>query len=128
MRCEILARSEESRRRAWAVFQQFRAILEAFVGTPMPEPARRTFYDEGRILTRALVDALLRLHGRERALVRLLEETKGYLANPRGDARYPHLVQELNRALQAPTLGQEELHALGAALRERLQRLGDPED
>lgn len=62
MDTDLLAKREQSLRRAWTILQVIRSLVEASRGEPLPRPAVKSLDEEGRILCEALGAELFDLH------------------------------------------------------------------
>jgi hypothetical protein len=121
--CSELRNARESLVRAWNVLQDLRLTLEAFSSEPPRRPTKRSFVEEGELLSESLVQELARLNRQVRTLQEAVAAVKPYLGKGQNDGQYPHLLQRLNKAIETSVLSEEVVCEIIARARRRRQRV-----
>jgi len=117
--CPELKRSRESLLRAWDALQKLRKIIEVFALEPVRRPTARSFSEEGEILSESLVRTLTGLNRDLEGLIRATAAMRPYFGQNASDGKFPHLLLQLNKALDVQVRTAEEVRALISQIRYR---------
>ena len=117
--CPELKRSRESLLRAWDALQKLRKIIEVFALEPVRRPTARSFSEEGEILSESLVRILTGLNRDLDGLLRATAAMKPYFGENTKDGKFPHLLIQLNKALDVQVRSAEQVRAVISLVRHR---------
>ena len=117
--CPELKRSRESLLRAWDALQKLRKIIEVFALEPVRRPSARSFSEEGEILSESLVRILTGLNRDLEGLLRATTAMRPYFGESTKDGKFPHLLIQLNKALDVQVRSAEEVRAVISQVRHR---------
>jgi len=117
--CRELKRSRESLLRAWDALQKLRKIIEVFALEPVRRPSARSFSEEGEILSESLVRTLTGLNRDLEGLIRATAAMRPYFGQNAQNGKFPHLLLQLNKALDVQVRSAEEVRAVISQIRYR---------
>jgi HEAT repeat protein len=98
--------------RAWEALQKLRKIIEVFALEPVRRPAARSFSEEGEILSESLVRILTGLNRDLEGLLRATAAMGPYFGENPKDEKFPHLLPQLNKALDVQVRSAEQVRAV----------------
>ena len=96
-----------------------RKIIEVFALEPVRKPAARSFWEEGEILAESLVRILTGLNRDLEGLLRATAAMRPYFGENTKDGKFPHLLIQLNKALDVQVRSAEEVRAVISQVRHR---------
>jgi hypothetical protein len=117
--CPELKRSRESLLRAWEALQKLRKIIEVFVREPVRRPSARSFSEKEEILSESLVRILTGLNRDLQGLLRATAAMRPYFGGSTKDGKFPHLLIQLNKALDVQVRSAGQVRAVISQVRHR---------
>ena len=97
--------------------QKLRKIIEVFALEPVRRPSARSFSEEGEILAESLVRTLTGLNRNLEGLLRATAAMRPYFGESTKDGKFPHLLIQLNKALDVQVRSAEQVREVISQVR-----------